>query len=86
MGSAAEDGVRGFQGSLKEARDNAANDLQRNVYKNYNEFVTISKEISMLESDMLVLRSLLNELKGVNVLLRDESDLNDGKIPIKLLI
>ncbi|KAF8215821.1 hypothetical protein K438DRAFT_1954517 [Mycena galopus ATCC 62051] len=33
--------------------DDTASDLQRNVFKNYAEFVLISKEISALENEML---------------------------------
>ncbi|KAJ3268238.1 exocyst complex component exo84 [Borealophlyctis nickersoniae] len=69
-----EDGVRGYHQSLTDAKDAAAADLQRNVYKNYNEFVVISKEISKLESDMLLIRRWLNELKDVNEHLRPREE------------
>ncbi|KAF9408638.1 exocyst complex component exo84 [Podila epigama] len=52
----------------------AAGDLQENVFKNYNEFVTISKEISKLESDMQTLRGLLDDLKTVSDTLVDDDD------------
>ncbi|ORY46947.1 hypothetical protein BCR33DRAFT_783393 [Rhizoclosmatium globosum] len=48
------------------AKDAAAKDLQRNVHKNYSEFVLISKEISSLEGDVLLLRGLLDDLSAVN--------------------
>lgn len=41
-----EEGVRIFHKSLQEARQVVGSDLQKNVYRNYNEFVIISKEIS----------------------------------------
>ncbi len=41
-----ENGVKKLQQSLTEASDKAASDLQSHVYKNYSEFVVISKEIS----------------------------------------
>ncbi|KAJ3075450.1 exocyst complex component exo84 [Podochytrium sp. JEL0797] len=61
-----EDGVRSYRATLKDAKDAAAKDLQRNVHRNYSEFVVISKEISSLEGDVLQLRGLLNELAAVN--------------------
>jgi len=35
-----------FYDKLRKSKDVAATVLQKNVYENYNEFVTISKEIS----------------------------------------
>ncbi|KAJ3018728.1 UNVERIFIED_CONTAM: exocyst complex component exo84 [Siphonaria sp. JEL0065] len=61
-----EDGVRSYRATLKDAKDAAAKDLQRNVHRNYSEFVLISKEISSLEGDVLLLRGLLNDLSTVN--------------------
>ncbi|KAI8803168.1 hypothetical protein BJ742DRAFT_872731 [Cladochytrium replicatum] len=70
-----EEGVRQVYQRLVSAKEAAALDLQRNVYKNYSEFVVISKEISKLESEMLFLQAQLNELKDVNedILPREES-------------
>ncbi|KAF0432282.1 Exocyst complex component EXO84 [Gigaspora margarita] len=73
LANATQDDVRAFLDSLRESKELASIDLQRNVYKNYNEFVTISKEISKLESDMLILRGLLNKLQVVSDNLRDDS-------------
>ncbi|KAI8819537.1 uncharacterized protein EV422DRAFT_533391 [Fimicolochytrium jonesii] len=61
-----EEGVRSFHQALVDAGDAAAADLQRNVYKNYSEFVLISKEISRLETDMWSLRGLLADFTDVN--------------------
>ncbi|KAJ3086782.1 exocyst complex component exo84, partial [Physocladia obscura] len=61
-----EDEVRSYRAILKDAKDSAASDLQRNVHKNYSEFVVISKEISTLEGDVLLLRGLLNDLAAIN--------------------
>ncbi|KAJ3042059.1 exocyst complex component exo84 [Rhizophlyctis rosea] len=72
--SNSEDGVRGYHLALSDARDAAAADLQRNVYRNYNEFVLISKEISNLERDMMALRSWLAELKDANVGVRGDAE------------
>ncbi|KAJ1553312.1 exocyst complex component exo84, partial [Cladochytrium tenue] len=63
-------GVRDLREKLHIAKSAAAGDLQKNVYKNYGEFVAISKEISGLEGDFLVLRSLLGELSAANAVFR----------------
>jgi hypothetical protein len=52
--------------AFADARDTATNDLQRNVYRNYTDFVVIGKEISKLESDMMVFRGLLHSLNEVS--------------------
>jgi hypothetical protein len=50
LSNATEEGVRSFLGTLRDSKELAASDLQRNVYKNYNEFVVISQEISNILS------------------------------------
>ncbi|KAI8384379.1 Cullin repeat-like-containing domain protein [Radiomyces spectabilis] len=65
LGDANEEEIRGFHKSLIEAKHVVGGDLQRNVYRNYTEFVTISKEISNLDSDVLNLKEYLNELRSI---------------------
>ena len=74
LATASEETVRAFLQSLKDSKSMAAEDLQENVFKNYNEFVTISKEISKLESDMQTLRGLLDDLKTSSDNLVDDDD------------
>ncbi|TPX34542.1 hypothetical protein SmJEL517_g02834 [Synchytrium microbalum] len=73
-----EDSIRTLHAILAEGKGSAAADLQRNVHRNYNEFVIISKEISQLEADLLILRGLLNELKDLNESLKDRE--NDNSV------
>ncbi|KAF9365084.1 exocyst complex component exo84 [Mortierella sp. NVP85] len=83
LANASEESIRSFLQSLKDSRSLAAEDLQENVFKNYNEFVTISKEISTLESDMQTLRGLLDDLKTASDNLVDDDDeflLTAGKL------
>ncbi|KAL7421281.1 exocyst complex component exo84 [Cryptotrichosporon argae] len=65
LAGADEEEVRRFQAALQRQKQNTQRELQRNVFKNYAEFVNISKEISTLENDMLSLKNLLNEWKSV---------------------
>ncbi|SNX86315.1 related to EXO84 - exocyst protein essential for secretion [Melanopsichium pennsylvanicum] len=58
-----ESSLRGFKSSLNAAKQAANDDLKRQVFKNYSEFITISKEIATLENDMLELKELLSEWK-----------------------
>ncbi|PWN52446.1 hypothetical protein IE53DRAFT_367213 [Violaceomyces palustris] len=58
-----ESSLRNFQSSLAGAKEAANEDLKRQVFKNYSEFITISKEIATLENDMLELKELLAEWK-----------------------
>jgi len=83
LANASEETIRAFLQSLKNSKSLAAGDLQDNVFKNYNEFVTISKEISKLETDMQTLRGLLDDLKMASDNLQDDDDeflLTAGKI------
>lgn len=65
MSKAPEDAVRSQFASLKEAAAQSAVELQKNVHKNYTEFVKTSKAISVMETDMLTVRAMLNELRAV---------------------
>ncbi|KAJ2237054.1 exocyst complex component exo84 [Coemansia sp. RSA 1722] len=67
-----ESGIRQFRKSLEDARKSASKNLQRNVYKNYESFVFISKEISSMERDMQMLRELLHSINQVGDDLMDE--------------
>ncbi|GAC98205.1 potential exocyst complex component Exo84 [Pseudozyma hubeiensis SY62] len=58
-----ESSLRNFKQSLSAAKQAANDDLKRQVFKNYSEFITISKEIATLENDMLELKELLSEWK-----------------------
>jgi hypothetical protein len=75
-----EEQLRAFYRSLNDAKTLVGSDLQRNVYRNYTEFVVISKEISNLDGDMVLLRDFLNELRGINASFKDEVDPMAGMI------
>ncbi|KAG8687826.1 exocyst complex component exo84, partial [Ceratobasidium sp. 395] len=69
LGSSTEAELRNFQTSLQTTKDATELDLQKNVFKNYADFVIISKEISTLENDMLELKASLQEWKSMPSLL-----------------
>ncbi|KAJ1856866.1 exocyst complex component exo84, partial [Coemansia sp. RSA 2703] len=70
--SVPENGMRQFRKALEDARKSASRSLQRNVYKNYESFVFISKEISSMERDMQLLRELLHSINQVGDDLMDD--------------
>ncbi|KIY73370.1 hypothetical protein CYLTODRAFT_417056 [Cylindrobasidium torrendii FP15055 ss-10] len=69
MANSTEAEVKSLQSSLRGAKEDLAADLQKSVFKNYAEFVLISKEISTLENEMLELKESLNEYKSMPSLL-----------------
>ncbi|KAJ2681417.1 exocyst complex component exo84, partial [Coemansia spiralis] len=69
-----ERGIRQFRKGLEEARKAASKNLQKNVYRNYESFVFISKEISSMERDMQLLRDLLHSISEVGDELMDGDD------------
>ncbi|KAJ1730543.1 exocyst complex component exo84 [Coemansia biformis] len=69
-----ERGIRQFRKALEEARKAASKNLQKNVYRNYESFVFISKEIWSMERDMQLLRELLHNISEVGDELMEEDD------------
>ncbi|KAJ6502642.1 nuclear mRNA splicing protein [Mycena vulgaris] len=69
LANSTESELKTLQSSLRNAKDDVSSDLQRNVFKNYAEFVLISKEITTLENEMLELKESLSEYKSMPSLL-----------------
>ncbi|KAF9453876.1 hypothetical protein P691DRAFT_718920 [Macrolepiota fuliginosa MF-IS2] len=65
LANSTEAELKSLQSALHDAKNDTASDLQRSVFKNYAEFVLISKEISVLENDMLELKEQLSEYKSM---------------------
>ncbi|MCO5589739.1 hypothetical protein L7F22_043707 [Adiantum nelumboides] len=78
LSHSSEDFLRQFQDSLKAAKEAASSDLKRQVFRNYSEFITVSKEIATLENDMLELKELLSEWKTLPQALELEEGGMDG--------
>ncbi|KAI0714572.1 hypothetical protein C8Q76DRAFT_727239 [Earliella scabrosa] len=69
LANSTESELRSLQSSLQGQKDGVAVDLQRNVFKNYAEFMLVSKEVSTLENEMLEFKEALAEWKGMPSLL-----------------
>ncbi|KAI8342796.1 Cullin repeat-like-containing domain protein [Chlamydoabsidia padenii] len=65
LGNASEEDIRGFHKSLMEAKHTVGGDLQRNVYRNYTQFVSLSKEIANLDGGVTHLKMYLNDVRGI---------------------
>ncbi|ORY93831.1 Cullin repeat-like-containing domain protein [Syncephalastrum racemosum] len=85
LADANEEGIRAFHRSLVEAKHVVGGDLQRNVYRNYTEFVTISKEVSNLDGDVLALKGYLNELRSIWDGFMEEANPSESITPIDSL-
>ncbi|KAI0325433.1 hypothetical protein GY45DRAFT_1374778 [Cubamyces sp. BRFM 1775] len=69
LANSTEAELRSLQSSLQGQKDAVAVDLQKNVFKNYAEFMLVSKEVSTLENEMLEFKEALAEWKGMPSLL-----------------
>ncbi|KAJ7040264.1 hypothetical protein C8F04DRAFT_1208688 [Mycena alexandri] len=69
LANSTESELKTLQASLRNAKDDTDSDLRRNVFKNYAEFVMISKEITTLENEMMELKESLSEYKSMPSLL-----------------
>ncbi|KAJ1943053.1 exocyst complex component exo84, partial [Linderina pennispora] len=75
-----EKSIRQFRKALEDSRKLTARNLQKNVYRNYESFVFISKEISGMERDMQLLRELLHNISQVgDDLIEEETEENLGR-------
>ncbi|KAI0296328.1 Cullin repeat-like-containing domain protein [Multifurca ochricompacta] len=72
LANSTEAELRSLQSSLQDSKDEVAADLQRNVFKNYAQFVFISKEIALLENEMMELKESLAEWKSMPSVLHIE--------------
>ncbi|WVQ84675.1 hypothetical protein IAT38_006830 [Cryptococcus sp. DSM 104549] len=70
-----EEEKKRFRAALMREQQTNKKELQRSVFKHYAEFVTISKEISTLENDMLELKELLGQWKDLPQLMGMEDTL-----------
>ncbi|PCH34358.1 hypothetical protein WOLCODRAFT_135668 [Wolfiporia cocos MD-104 SS10] len=72
MANSTEAELKMMQSTLRSQKDDVARDLQRDVFKNYAEFVQISKEVGVIENEMLEFKECLAEWKNMPSLLHIE--------------
>ncbi|WFD35658.1 exocyst complex component exo84 [Malassezia cuniculi] len=73
-----ESSLRALHDSLATVKDRTQRRLKEQVFKNYSEFITISKEIAVLENDMLEFKELLSEWQTLPALLQPDDALDPG--------
>ncbi|TFK42035.1 hypothetical protein BDQ12DRAFT_351232 [Crucibulum laeve] len=65
LANSTEAELQSLQPSLQHVKEDTASELQRSELKNYAKFVLISKEISVLENEMLELKESLSDYKSM---------------------
>ncbi|KAG6907950.1 hypothetical protein DXG01_006808 [Tephrocybe rancida] len=81
LANSTESELRSLQSSLRGVKDETNSELQKNVFKNYAEFVLISKEITSLETEMSELKDLLSEYKSMPSVLHIPDPTNQSSNP-----
>ncbi|KAG4304056.1 hypothetical protein PORY_002579 [Pneumocystis oryctolagi] len=69
---ATEDEVSRFYVQLLQSSEIATANLQQNIFDNYSKFISISKEIFNLDTDIFTIRKHLNSLCNTIELLKDD--------------
>ncbi|KAF9653216.1 hypothetical protein BDM02DRAFT_3087985 [Thelephora ganbajun] len=72
LSNSTESELLSLQSQLRDAKADVAAELQRNVFKNYADFMLVSKEINVLENEMLEFKDSLAEWKSMPSLLHIE--------------
>ena len=78
-----ESALRRLRDSLDQIQTATQKQLKAQVFKNYSEFITISREIATLENDMLEFKELLSEWKQLPQQLQIEDPISDGSRSLK---
>ncbi|EOR01027.1 Exocyst complex component EXO84 [Wallemia ichthyophaga EXF-994] len=65
LANASEDEVEHFKQALTDAMQSTNLQLEQSAFKNYADFIAISKEIGALETEVLELRELLGEWRSL---------------------
>ncbi|KAG6859639.1 hypothetical protein C0995_006346, partial [Termitomyces sp. Mi166 len=81
LANSTESELRSLQSSLRDVKEETNSELQKNVFKNYAEFVLVSKEITSLETEMMELKDLLSEYKSMPSALHIPDPTNQSSNP-----
>lgn len=73
-----ETGLQNLRATLGQIQTTTQHQIKEQVFKNYAEFITISREIATFENDMLEFKELLGEWKTLPHQLQIEDPLGDG--------
>ncbi|WFD18344.1 exocyst complex component exo84 [Malassezia caprae] len=73
-----EAGLQNLRATLGQIQTTTQKQLKEQVFKNYAEFIVISREIATFENDMLEFKELLSEWKALPHQLQIEDPLGEG--------
>jgi len=73
-----EAGLQNLRATLGQIQTTTQKQLKEQVFQNYAEFITISREIATFENDMLEFKELLSEWKALPHQLQIEDPLGEG--------
>lgn len=73
-----ETGLQNLRAILEKIQTTTQKQLKEQVFKNYSEFIIISREIATFENDMLEFKELLSEWKALPHQLQIEDPLGEG--------
>lgn len=73
-----EAGLQNLRATLGQIQTTTQKQLKEQVFKNYSEFIIISREIATFENDMLEFKELLSEWKALPHQLQIEDPLGEG--------
>ncbi|ORY85609.1 Cullin repeat-like-containing domain protein [Protomyces lactucae-debilis] len=74
LASASPEELDGFYRNLRDNGEAVNDEMQKNVFNNYKDFIIISKEIGTIQADMASLRDLLGELQTVTTTLTEDAE------------
>eukprot|EP00158_Paraphelidium_tribonemae_P008495 Partr_v1_DN28591_c1_g1_i4_m73051 putative Exocyst complex component len=65
INSTSVESIKHHFSTLQSSKSGLTLDMQRNVFSNYNQFISVAKEISMLDKDLLELKDILIAMRSL---------------------
>lgn len=62
-----DDSIHAIHRSLQNSHECTVNELGRNFYRNYAEYVKVAQEAEKFENDLNAMRAMISQLKGFSV-------------------
>lgn len=67
-----EEALKSLLAHLIETKEKTGKHLKKSVFRHYNEFVGIAKEITQFETDMIAIKALMKDMQTSMNILNDE--------------
>lgn len=72
-----DDAIHAIHRSLQSSHECTVNELGKNFYKNYAEFVKVAQEANKFENDLNTMRAMISQLKGFSTDITGVRDIFD---------